>query len=120
MSRRIVLGGVVGVIAMLVAAVGALSSWGAPAPKRVAVAMTEFKFTGVPKTVSKGTVVTFALTNKGKLEHDFKIAGKKSPLIDAGKRGTLKVTFGKAGHYQYICTVPTHAQAGMKGFLTVK
>jgi uncharacterized cupredoxin-like copper-binding protein len=84
----------------------------------VKVTMKEFKFTFVPKTAKKG-VVTFRLRNAGRLPHDFKIAGKKSKMIGAGKTGTLKVTL-KAGRLAYLCTVPGHAAAGMKGRLTVK
>jgi len=117
---RIVLGIVVGVAAPLVVTVGALGGTTAPAPQRVAVGMTEFKFTVSPKTVRKGAVITFAVTNKGGIGHNFKIAAKKTPLIAAGKRGTLKVTFAKAGRYAYLCTLPSHAAAGMKGVLIVK
>ncbi len=70
------------------------------------------------KKAKKGTV-TFKLTNKGNLKHDFKIAGKKTPLIGANKTTTLSVTFKKPGRYPYICTVPGHAAAGMKGVFTV-
>ncbi len=52
--------------------------------------------------------------------HDFKIAGKKTPLIKPGKSATLKVTLKKHKKYAYLCTVPGHAAAGMKGTFTVK
>jgi uncharacterized cupredoxin-like copper-binding protein len=68
--------------------------------------------------VTKGAV-TFTITNKGKLEHDFKINGKTSKKVKPGKSTTLKVTL-KAGKLKYLCTVPGHAAAGMKGTLTVK
>ena len=79
---------------------------------------TEFHFTLSKKSVAKGSV-TFKITNKGKLAHDFKIAGKKSPMVQPGKSTTLKVTL-KSGKLKYQCTVPGHAAAGMKGTLTVK
>jgi uncharacterized cupredoxin-like copper-binding protein len=41
-------------------------------------------------------------------------------VLAAGKRGTLRVTFKKAGRYRYICTLPSHAVAGMAGVLIVK
>ena len=41
-------------------------------------------------------------------------------MIAAGKKGMLKVTFAKAGRYPFLCTLPSHAPAGMKGVLTVK
>lgn len=79
---------------------------------------TEFHFTLSKKSVAKGSV-TFKITNKGKLAHDFKIAGKKSPMVQPGKSTTLKVTL-KSGKLKYQCTVPGHAAAGMRGTLTVK
>jgi uncharacterized cupredoxin-like copper-binding protein len=36
-----------------------------------------------------------------------------------GHVSEFKVTL-KAGKYPFLCTVPGHAQAGMKGTLTVK
>jgi len=74
-------------------------------------------------TVAKTSVphgsVTFTLVNKGKLGHDFKIGGKKTAVIAPGKTAKLTVTL-KAGKAAYLCTVPGHAAAGMKGTLNVK
>ena len=84
-------------------------------PTTVTVTMKEFKFTLSRKTVPHGTVV-FKLVNKGTLGHDFKIAGKKSKLIGKGKTGKFTVTLTK-GKKAYLCTVPGHAAAGMKGTL---
>jgi uncharacterized cupredoxin-like copper-binding protein len=78
-----------------------------------------FKFTLSKRTVNKGTLV-FKVTNKGMLTHDFKIAGKKTKHLKKGQTATLRVTIAKAGKYKYICTLPSHAAAGMKGVLTVK
>jgi uncharacterized cupredoxin-like copper-binding protein len=80
---------------------------------------SELRFTLSSRSVSKGAV-TFAVTNRGKLVHDFKIAGKTTPRLSSGKKTTLKVTFKKAGRYPYLCTVPGHAAGGMKGTLVVK
>ena len=55
------------------------------------------------------------MTNKGSLKHDFKIAGKKTKLLGHNKSATLVVTLKKGKKYTYICTVPGHAAAGMKG-----
>lgn len=106
-------------LAGLAVAVSALAGPEAT-PQRVAVGMSEFKFTVKPKTVRKGTVVVFALTNRGRIAHDFRIRGRKSSLVAAGKRGTLRLTFAKAGRYRYICTLPSHAVAGMSGVLVVR
>lgn len=85
----------------------------------VKVTLLEMKFVMTKKTVPHGKVV-FKVTNKGKLPHDFKIARKKTPVLAPGKSATLAVTFRKAGSYPFVCTVPGHAAAGMKGVLKVR
>jgi uncharacterized cupredoxin-like copper-binding protein len=79
---------------------------------------SEFRFTLSKRSISKGAV-TFTVTNKGALAHDFKIAGHVTKRVAHGKSAVLRVTFKKAGNYPYECTVPGHAAAGMKGVLKV-
>lgn len=105
-------------LALAVSALGGRANQAAT-PQKVTVNMTEFKFALVPKTAKKGAVA-FTVVNKGTIDHDFKIAGKKTAKLAAGKRSTLRVTFAKAGRYPYLCTLPSHAPAGMKGVLVVK
>jgi uncharacterized cupredoxin-like copper-binding protein len=52
--------------------------------------------------------------------HDFRINGKKTPLIRPEATARLTVTFRTKGRYPYVCTVPGHAAAGMKGVFTVR
>ena len=91
---------------------------------------SEFGFTLSKKTMPRG-VVTFTVTNKGNLPHDFKVctavgtklanacAGKVTAPILPGKSAKLTVTFPKAGKHEFLCAVSGHAAAGMKGILTV-
>jgi uncharacterized cupredoxin-like copper-binding protein len=116
LMNRIALALGVALAALVVAAPIAARPSGATATT-VTVTMKEFKFTLSKTRVPHGTV-TFKLVNKGKLKHDFKISGKKSKLISPGKSGKLIVTL-KKGKLAYVCTVPGHAAAGMKGKLTV-
>src|SRR5436190_826150 len=75
----------VGVGALLsVPGLAGASARGARATTTVTVKASEFKFVLSKKVVAKGTVV-FKVTNAGKLAHDFKIAGKKTPLIQPQK-----------------------------------
>ena len=104
-------------LAALVAAAPVAAGPAAATATTVTVTMKEFKFILSKKTVRHGSV-TFKLVNKGALAHDFKIAGKKSKLIQHGKSGKLVVTL-TAGKHAYKCTVPGHAAAGMKGTLKV-
>jgi uncharacterized cupredoxin-like copper-binding protein len=84
----------------------------------VTVTATEFHFKFSKTSVPHGSV-TFTFVNKGHVGHDLKIGGKKTALISPGKSAKLTVTL-KKGKSAYLCTVPGHAAAGMKGTLTVK
>jgi uncharacterized cupredoxin-like copper-binding protein len=80
----------------------------------------EFFFRLSTKSVSKPGKVTFVFRNIGHVSHDFKINGKKTPLIQPGTTARIAVTFKKKGKYPYLCTVLGHAAAGMKGAFTVR
>ena len=108
-------------VALAVVAVTAVPVSARPAvttPPTITVTMKEFKFILTKSTVPHG-VVTFKLVDKGKLSHDFRIAGKTSKLIKPGKSGTFTVTLKKKGKYVYNCPIPGHTAAGMKGTLKV-
>jgi uncharacterized cupredoxin-like copper-binding protein len=64
-------------------------------------------------------LVTFTIKNTGKVNHDLKINGKTSSMVKPGKSTNFTVKFSKAGKYKFLCTVPGHVAAGMKGTLTV-
>jgi uncharacterized cupredoxin-like copper-binding protein len=95
-----------------------------PTPTRSAATVVnltgkEFLFTLSRKSGPHGTFI-FKFKNVGHVAHDFKLAGKKTPLVQPGKTATLTVKITKPGRYPYVCTVPGHAAAGMKGTFTVK
>ncbi len=71
------------------------------------------------KTAAKRGTVVFKLVNQGDIKHNFKIGGKKTPAIASGKSATLSLTTTKVGSYPYLCTLPGHAAAGMKGTFKV-
>jgi mono/diheme cytochrome c family protein len=82
------------------------------------------------KTVPVGAAA-FTVVNRGKTTHTFKVcsspkggkanacAGKATAPIRPGKTATLTVVFKTKGSYEYLCTIPGHAAAGMKGLLRV-
>jgi uncharacterized cupredoxin-like copper-binding protein len=93
---------------------------------------TEFKFK-LSKSLLKRGIVSFKFTNGGNLPHDFKVCssntgnltattckGRATPLVSPGASNTLRVTFLRTGTYEYLCTVPGHAAAGMKGLIKIK
>jgi uncharacterized cupredoxin-like copper-binding protein len=106
-----------GLAAGILATRGGASTSAVQATSRVTVVATDFKFKLSKRSVSAGTVI-FTVKNKGKIGHDFKIAGKKTRIIAAGKSAVLRVTM-KKGRFQYICTVSGHARLGMKGAFAV-
>jgi uncharacterized cupredoxin-like copper-binding protein len=97
---------------------GGASSKASAATTHVTVTATDSKFTLSRRSVPVGTVI-FTVTNKGKVSHDFKIAGKKTPLLAPGRSATLRVTFSKTGRYPYLATVSGQASHGMKGVFSV-
>lgn len=72
---------------------------------------------------AKAGKVTVAFTNASPVPHNFTIqaAGKNVAATKtfAGGKQSVSATL-KPGNYVFLCTVPGHAQAGMKGTLTVK
>lgn len=44
----------------------------------------------------------------------------QTPNVNPGSSANLTVTFTKPGMYRYLCPLPGHAAAGMKGVLIVK
>jgi nitrite reductase (NO-forming) len=111
LSTGVILAALIAVLAVTPMAVARMHT--TAAAKTVTVKASEFKFVLSTKTARHGAFI-FKVTNKGKIVHDFKIAGKKTPKLSPGKSATLKVTLTKGPH-KYICTIDSHAALGMKG-----
>ena len=110
-------------VMVLLAACGGSSGGGGGQPAgSTKVTMTDFKFDPAAITVTHGSV-TFWLVNAGSQSHDMSIrdsSGKTigtSDLVSAGDSAAFTVKLD-AGSYDFICTQPGHADAGMKGTLT--
>ena len=84
----------------------------------VHVTATDFAYKLTSKTVKPGRV-TFVIKNASPALHDFAIGGHSSKTIGPGKTTRLTVML-KPGRYLYQCTVDSHAELGMKGFLRVR
>jgi mono/diheme cytochrome c family protein/plastocyanin len=60
------------------------------------------------------------MKNPSSLQHDISIQGDgKGPVVGQGGTSQFTATL-KPGKYTFLCTVPGHADGGMKGTLTVK
>jgi plastocyanin len=66
--------------------------------------------------------VTIVMKNLSPLQHDVSIKGNgvnaKGKVVGKGGTSTVTATLTK-GTYTFLCTVPGHAAAGMKGKLTI-
>jgi uncharacterized cupredoxin-like copper-binding protein len=114
MKRIVSLVAVVAVAAAALFAVVAYGSRSSADATTVKVAAKDtLRFTLSRKSAPHGKV-TFKVTNKGRIRHDFKIAGKKTKLLKHNQTATLTVTL-KKGKHKYVCTVDAHAAAGMRG-----
>jgi plastocyanin len=90
-------------------------------PAEVRVVSREFRFSPAMAWVAAGRAVTLVLDNSaGETEHDlflpalgFRLQAKAGQII---RKDTV---FEKPGKYEYICDLPGHPDAGMKGTLIV-
>jgi mono/diheme cytochrome c family protein len=87
-----------------------------PADPSGALAFTFGKATGTPGPV------TVDMPNPSPIQHHIAITGPakgQGPVVGKGGTSSFQVTL-KPGSYTFLCEVPGHAAAGMKGTLTVK
>ncbi len=79
----------------------------------------EFRFSPAALSVRAGSSVGVIYTNEGELEHDISIPAVGFHLL-AGPGETVRGSFiAPDEDSEVLCTIPGHAQAGMKGTLEV-
>lgn len=85
------------------------------------VASTEFKFVPATVHVSTGRQVTLVLDNsQAETEHGIDVSVLGFHLIARGGQVARKAfIFDKPGEYAFVCDLPGHRDAGMKGKLIV-
>lgn len=88
----------------------------------VNVSGNEFAFTPATITVKKGQEVKLTFKNNGQYPHNFTVSelGIATNTVGPGEETTITFTPDKTGSFTYICTVPGHADRGMKGTLIVE
>jgi plastocyanin len=99
----------------------------ASAPAEVKVVATELKFAPPTIQAKVGQPIKIVLDNKGAIEHDIAFPTVKADkpgaslkaVARAGQTATLEFTPTAKGSYEYICTIPCHKEAGMKGKINV-
>ena len=82
----------------------------------------DLKFVPIAASAKPGKVV-FKSLNKSSVPHNIAVKGPGAnaigPVVTGGATSQVSVDL-KPGSYMFVCTVPGHEQAGMKGPLTVK
>ena len=129
---------ILGAGAALTAACGAAATTGGPggsvaiqAPASAAGAQqltvtvgNSMQFAPASLVVRAGQPVELTLRNGGGIPHDFTLAdGVAQPVkIEAqgGRTARGAFTIDTPGTYTFICTVPGHAAAGMRGTITAQ
>ena len=103
------------------------------AGKPTELAFTLSKASALPwKTGAATATVTFKVTNRGSLPHQFTVCSKAVPsaklnsctgagtkLLGPGETVALKVTFRHPGTYEYLSKLAGEAAKGMKGLIGV-
>ena len=89
------------------------------APASVTIHLTEFALDPAAVTLAVGG--TLAVHNDGAVPHNLAIEGTDhiTPMLDAGRSANLELTDLAPGTYNLICQVAGHSDAGMKGTLIV-
>jgi len=94
--------------------------------KTYSVTATEFKFDPNKFDGNVGQKITFKVTNKGTIEHNFVILNADGSqelaktTTQPGKTVTLEFTPSAAGKYMIDCNIAGHKQAGMIAELNVQ
>jgi plastocyanin len=95
---------------------------GSAEAQKITITGTEFAFSPSAITLKKGQPAQITFKNGGTYPHNLTIAdlGIKTKTIQPGEQDTIQFTPDKTGQFGFMCTVPGHADRGMKGTLTVE
>ncbi len=93
---------------------------GAAKPVPLQVVASEFTLSPNRLEVPAGTPFTLVFRNQGNIDHDITSTTAGIHLMAApGKSAEGTFTIDKPGEYEFLCSIPGHAEAGMKGKLVV-
>jgi len=87
----------------------------------VDISLKEFSMSPMMPTVPPGDV-TIRVTNNGTIAHNFAVPDRSVTTGDLqpGESKTVTVKNATEGELAFICTIPAHADSGMKGMLMVE
>jgi manganese oxidase len=102
---------------------GGAGEQAAAASTTLAVGLSDFAITPASFSAPPGAPITFTVTNDGQTAHTLAVLAAEqtfeTPQIAAGESASLEVPALDAGTYDMLCTIPGHADLGMRATLTV-
>lgn len=92
----------------------------APAATELHVVATDFAFAPGTLQVQVGQPVRLILDNHGSMQHNLQVEGREERAVaSAGQTASQTLSFDAPGEYTFVCTIPGHKEAGMRGKLVV-
>ena len=132
--KRITILLVFAVVVLALSACGGTSESRASAPELIRISVKandSFEFDPGTITVPAGANVTISLENEGALEHSWTLVSNEIDPVEAtdadaineaasgnvagGETARFSFVAPEPGEYQFVCTIPGHAAAGMVG-----
>lgn len=92
-----------------------------PGAATVEIVATDLRFDPTTVTITPGVPVNLTLGNEGRAFHDLTIPPLGFRLdADPGTQASGSLAVDEPGTYAFECSVPGHAEAGMRGTLVVE
>ncbi len=90
--------------------------------KEIVIKGNEYSFTPSVIKLNKGDRVRIIFQNTGSIAHNFVInqLGIISRTIGPGQSETIEFIADKTGNFEFECSLPGHASAGMTGRVTIE
>jgi uncharacterized cupredoxin-like copper-binding protein len=90
--------------------------------QRMDVVASEVRFEPSEVRIRAGDWVVITLANEDPIFHDLEVEGVANVDVAArpGQTARIRVRIDRPGTYEFVCTVPGHAEAGMVGTLIVE
>jgi nitrite reductase (NO-forming) len=81
---------------------------------------SEFAFDQPTLRAMPGQRLTITLENRGTIEHNLTVqAAGETVVAKPGQSTSADFTFAQPGTYEFLCSIPGHKEAGMRGSLIV-
>lgn len=91
-------------------------------PQEITVTGTEFRFDPARFRAEAGTPLRIVFVNRGSVGHNLTVPAYDvgTPTIRPGQSATVTFTPQEPGTIGFLCTVPGHSEAGMRGQIIVE